>query len=78
MNILFIAARQHTNYNGIFKALIKKNNIFFNSIYKSRIEDYNLVKPDILKQNLITKLILIFLGRDKTKFFLFSKIFRIL
>ena len=75
MNILFIAARQHTNYNGIFKTLIKKNNIFFNSIYKSSIEDYNLVKPDILKQNLITKLILIFLGRDKTKFFYFPKFF---
>lgn len=74
MNILFIAARQHTNYNGIFKVLIKKHNIFFNSIYKSRIEDYNLVKPDILKQSLITRLILIFLGRDKIKFFYFPKL----
>ena len=75
MNILFIAARQHTNYNGVFKALIKKNNIFFNSIYRSRIEDYSFVKPDILKQSLITKLILIFLGKDKIKFFYFPKFF---
>ena len=75
MNIFFIAARQHTNYNGIFNALIKKNNLYFKSIYKSRIENYNLVKPDILKQSLISKLILIFLGKDKIKFLLFSKIF---
>ena len=75
MNILFIAARQHTNYNGIFKSLKKNNNIFFKSTYKSRIENYNLVKPDILKQSLISKLILIFLGKDKIKFYYFPKIF---
>ena len=75
MNILFIAARQHTNYNGIFNALIKKNNIYFNSIYKSRIENYNLVKPNILKQSLISKLILLFLGKDKIKFYYFPRFF---
>lgn len=74
MNILFIAPRQHTNYSGIINTLKKKNNIFFNSIYKSKIEDYTSVKPKILKQSLFSKLLVYLLGKKILKFYYFPKI----
>jgi hypothetical protein len=71
MNIIFIAARQHTNYLGILEALKKNHNIFFNSIYRSNIEDYKFIKPDILKQGILSKFLLCFLTDKYYKFFYF-------
>ena len=71
MNIIFIAARQHTNYLGILRVLKKSHNIFFNSIYKSNIEDHKFIKPDILKQGILSKFMLFFLSDKYYKFFYF-------
>jgi glycosyltransferase involved in cell wall biosynthesis len=70
MNILFIAPRQHTNYLGILRALKKnKHKVFFNSITKSFAENNKYAKPQILKQSLISKILVFFFGKKKYKFY---------
>ena len=54
-NILLIAPRFHTNQYYMIKHLIKKNNVFFMSLYKGSIEDYRFVKPKVLNQSNISK-----------------------
>ena len=54
-NILLIAPRFHTNQYYMVKHLLKNNNVFFMSLYKSNVEDYTLVKPQILNQSYISK-----------------------
>jgi glycosyltransferase involved in cell wall biosynthesis len=75
MRILFIAPRLHTNYSGIIEHLRKKNKIYFNSIYSSKIEDHRFVKPKILQQGLISKILIILFGKKNIKFFYFPKFF---
>ncbi len=71
MKFLFIAPRYHTNQTCIIKNLKKNNHkVFFNSIYKGKIEDYSLLKPFFLKQNLLSKLIEI-IFKPKNKHILF-------
>lgn len=66
MKFLFIAPRYHTNQIGIIKNLKKKNDVFFNSIYKGKIEDHQLLKPFKIKQNILsTFLEVIFKTKDK-------------
>ena len=73
MNILFIAPRQHTNYSGIINSLKNKNKIFFKSFYKSKIEDYTHVRPDILEQSILSKFIIFIFGKKNYKFYYFPK-----
>ena len=54
-NILLIAPRFHTNQYYMTKHLLKKNNVFFISLYKGNVEDHTFVKPQILSQSDISQ-----------------------
>ena len=53
--ILFIAPRFHTNQYYLIKNLLKKNLIFFISLYEGKIENHKYLKPEIIEQSLISK-----------------------
>ena len=53
--ILFIAPRFHTNQYYLIKNLLKKNHIFFISLYEGKIENHKYLKPEIIEQSLISK-----------------------
>ena len=62
MKFLFIAPRYHTNQIGIIRNLMKKKHkVFFNSLYKGRIEDHSLLKPFYLPQSNLSKIIEFFI-----------------
>ena len=70
MNILFIAPRQHTNYLGILRALKKnKHKVFFNCTSRSLVENYQYARSKILKQSLISKILVFVFGKKKYKFY---------
>ena len=75
MRFLFIAPRYHTNQTYIVKNLKKNNHkVFFQSIYKGKIEDYSSIRPFFLKKSFFSKLIeSIFKSKNKHIFF-FPKI----
>ncbi len=49
--ILFIAPRFHTNQYYLIKNLMRKNQIYFLSLFKGKTEDYKYIKPKIIKQS---------------------------
>jgi len=58
VKFLFLAPRYHTNQIGIIRNLIKnKHKVFFNSLYKGKIEDHSLIKPFNLPQSNVSKII---------------------
>tara|TARA_B100000029_G_C17434507_1_gene909128 strand:+ start:59 stop:1147 length:1089 start_codon:yes stop_codon:yes gene_type:complete len=76
MKFLFIAPRFHTNQIEVVRTLTKKKNkVFFNSIYKGKIEDYSILTPFILKQNFISKFLDFFFKTDNKHIFYFPNIF---
>ncbi len=77
MKFLFIAPRYHTNQIGIIRNLIKKKHkVFFNSLYKGRIEDHSLLKPFYLPQNNLSKIIEFFFKTKLNKILFFPKIYQ--
>lgn len=77
MKFLFIAPRYHTNQIGIIRNLMKKKHkVFFNSLYKGRIEDHSLLKPFYLPQSNLSKIIEFLLKTKFTKIFFFPKIYQ--
>ena len=55
MKILFIAPRFHTNQFQTIKVLMKKNTVYFFSLFKGKTEDYRFVTPLIVEQSKISK-----------------------
>ena len=55
MKILFIAPRFHTNQFQTIKILMKKNTIYFFSLFKGKTEDYSLITPLIVEQSKFSK-----------------------
>ena len=53
--ILFIAPRFHTNQYYLLKNLMKKNKIYFISLYRGKTEDYKYIKPEIIEQSYYSK-----------------------
>tara|TARA_Y100000996_G_scaffold385683_1_gene343205 strand:- start:5013 stop:6098 length:1086 start_codon:yes stop_codon:yes gene_type:complete len=49
--ILFIAPRFHTNQYYLIKNLMRKNQIYFLSLFKGKTEDYKYIKPKVIKQS---------------------------
>ena len=76
MKFLFLAPRYHTNQIGIIRNLIKnKHKVFFNSLYKGKIEDHSLIKPFNLPQSNVSKIIEFFFKTRFAKILFFPKIF---
>lgn len=75
IKILFVAPRLHTNQYSIIESLIKSGKkIFFNSIYKGKIENYNHIKPIIFKTSVISKILENFFKPRDPKNLYFPKI----
>lgn len=78
--ILFIAPRFHTNQYYLIKNLLKKNHIYFISLYEGKIEDHKYLKPEIIKQSFFSKKIQSFLKLRFDTFYLpnFLQLLRVL
>jgi glycosyltransferase involved in cell wall biosynthesis len=74
MRFLFIAPRYHTNQIGVIRNLKKKYKVFFNAIYKGKIEDYSLIKPFHIKQSNLSKIIEIIFKTKNKKILFFPNI----
>ncbi|MDA7485771.1 glycosyltransferase family 4 protein [Candidatus Pelagibacter ubique] len=61
MRIAFIAPRYHTNQISLTQFLLKKNKVFFYVTRKAKSEDHSFLKPTIIKQNFIFKIVKFFI-----------------
>ena len=62
MKIAFIAPRYHTNQISMMQYLLKKNEVALYVTRISKIEDHSLLKPIIVKLNIIFKILKFIIG----------------